>query len=102
MGVVLVILSNIPMGDDRFLDLRITVPEALNFANEFDDLFEKYTHKHHLYKTKTTNMGSLYKLYYKIQIKDAAKVKEFIDELRCRNGNLEIAVCDAPEGNEDL
>jgi len=102
MGVVMIVLSNIPMGDDRFLDLRITVPESLNFVNEFDDIFEKYTHKHHLYKTKTTNMGSLYKLYYKIQIKDAKKVREFVDELRCRNGNLEIAVCDAPEGNEEL
>ena len=53
-------------------------------------------------KVKTSNMGSLYKLLYKIDLKDNSKAKEFIDELRCRNGNLEIAINEQPEGIEEL
>lgn len=41
---------------------------------------------------KTTNMGSLYKLFYSIELKNEDNMQEFIDELRCRNGNLEIAI----------
>ena len=41
---------------------------------------------------KTSNMGSLYKLIYRIELVHEDDVQKFIDELRCRNGNLEIAV----------
>ena len=43
-------------------------------------------------RVKTTDMGSLFKLTYMIDIKDMSKEKEFIDQLRCRNGNLEIMI----------
>lgn len=102
ISLVLTALAFISVGSDKMMDLRITVPESLNFAHEFDDLFEKYTKKHRLYKTKTTNMGSLYKLQYSIQMKNYDQIQQFVDELRCRNGNLEIAVCEAAEGNEEL
>ena len=102
ISATLVVLSNISFGAEKSMDLRITVPESLNFMNEFDDLFRKYTSKYKLYKTKTTNMGSLYKLSYSIQMKKEADIQKFIDELRCRNGNLEIAICESAEGNEDL
>lgn len=72
-------------------DLRIVIPESLNYTDVFEDVFKKYTRKHILVRVKTTNMGSLYKLNYKIILKDAKREKEFIDALRCRNGNLEIA-----------
>ena len=102
ISAAMVALSSISFSTDKTLDLRITVPESLNFMNEFDDLFNKYTKKHRLYKTKTTNMGSLYKLQYTIQMKNVADMQKFIDELRCRNGNLEIAICEAAETAEDL
>ena len=63
----------------------------------FDDLFDTYTTQHELTKVKTADMGSIYRLTYSIKMKDAAQEKEFIDELRCRNGNLEIAL-----GNEEV
>lgn len=102
VSAVMVVLSFIPLGSERALELRITVPESLNFADEFDDLLEKYTKSHKLFKVKTSNMGSLYVLNYKIQMKDRSKMKEFIDKLRCRNGNLEISIIEAEEGAESI
>ncbi len=99
---VMIILAHISLGDDKLMELRITVPESLNFYGEFDDIFNEYTKKHRLVKTKTSNMGSLYKLTYTIEMKNKNEVKEFIDKLRCRNGNLEISLSEAPEGSEAL
>lgn len=78
--------------DDLRRELRITVPEDLNYAHTFDDLFKQYTKEYKLITVKTTNMGSLYKLIYKVTLKDEDNIQTFIDELRCRNGNLEIAL----------
>ena len=100
-GVIL-LLSRVPMSCDRFAALHITVPESLHFANAFDDLFDEYTKSRSLVRAKTSNMGSLYKLDYRIEMKDPATVQEFLDALRCRNGNLEIALLNAGEGGEEL
>ena len=98
----MVIVSLIPMGSERSMDLHITIPESLRYANEFDDLFIKYLKAHRLIQVKTTNMGSLYKLHYRVEMKDAKQGQAFIDELRCRNGNLEIALCEVMGGVEEL
>ena len=71
--------------------MRITIPEDLDYTGVFDDLFSEYTVKHSLINVKTTNMGSLFKLTYNITLKNPSAEKEFIDKLRCRNGNLEIS-----------
>ena len=102
VGAVLFALSFIPLGCDEMMSLNITVPESLNFTDAFSDLFKKYTKSHKLVKTKTSNMGSLYKLSYKIKPKDRTLLKEFIDELRCRNGNLEISIFESAEEGESL
>ena len=99
---VLLLLSRIPMSCDRFVALHITVPESVHFADAFDDLFEEYTKSRKLIKAKTSNMGSLYKLDYKIEMKDPEAVQEFLNALRCRNGNLEIALLNDAEGGEEL
>lgn len=72
--------------------IRITVPEDLDFVGLFDDVLERYASSHELMQVKTANMGSLYKLAYNVQLRDARCVRELMDELRCRNGNLEIAI----------
>ena len=100
-GLIL-LLSCVPMSCERFAALHITVPESLHFANAFDDLFEQYTKSRKLVKAKTSNMGSLYKLDYKIEMKDPDRLQEFLDALRCRNGNLEIAILNDTEGGEEL
>ncbi|MDF2588100.1 MAG: hypothetical protein K0S41_1941 [Anaerocolumna sp.] len=71
-------------------ELKITIPEGLDYTEVFDDLFQQYTTKNELINVKTANMGSLYKLQYRIKLKNPMDEKAFIDELRCRNGNLEI------------
>ncbi len=101
-SLVIVLLSRIPMNCDRFLDLRITVPESLHFADAFDDLFREYTKEWKLMRAKTANMGSLYKLDYQVEMKDPGRMQEFLDALRCRNGNLEIALLCAAEGGDEL
>ncbi len=73
-------------------DLRITIAENIDYTDIFDDLFRTYTKKHELIKVKTTNMGSMYDLSYRIILNDDSDEKKFIDELRTRNGNLTI-VC---------
>lgn len=93
---------NIKKKDDLFRELRITIPESLNYAHEFDDLFDKYTKESKLLNVKTTNMGSLYKLIYKIRLNKEDDIQDFINDLRCRNGNLEISIMIPPTGENIL
>lgn len=100
---VTVLFTFVPMGREKALHLHITVPESLCYADAFNDLFEEYTKQNRLTKVKTAHMGSLYKLQYEIEMKDGTKMQEFMDKLRCRNGNLEIMIADAvTEGSEEL
>lgn len=87
-------------GDDARI-LKITIPEDLDYDGLFDDLFERYTTAHILEKVKTTNMGTLYELRYRITLRQEPVPKVFLDELRCRNGNLNITCC-REESHESL
>lgn len=91
-GFVILVLEKIHFGDveSNERELRITIPEDLNYDGIFDDLFFEYTKHTKLEKVKTTNMGTMYELFYRIQLRDSKKQKAFIDALRCRNGNLTI------------
>ena len=80
--------------------LKITIPENLDYEGLFDDLFEKYLKSYSLDKIKTSNMGTLFELQYQITLKDDVLPKKFFDELRCRNGNLNI-IC-SKEADRDL
>ncbi len=83
---------NINLGDKELTErrLRIVIPEDLYENNLFDDLFKKYTKKNELFQIKTVNMGTFYRITYDIELIDTNKVKELIDEIRYRNGNLEV------------
>lgn len=72
--------------------LKITIPENLNYNSVFDDVFEKYTSEHRMSRVKTTNMGTMYELTYEVKLKDESTEKEFIDQIRVRNGNLNISM----------
>lgn len=72
--------------------LRITVPEDLDYPTVFDDLMEKYASNAVLTNVKTTDLGSLNRLTFELTLKKPGTEKAFIDELRCRNGNLEISM----------
>ena len=100
--VLFLIFSNVKMRSDRAQELRITIPENINFVGAFDDVFVKYTVKSELLTVKSANMGSLYKLTYRIEMKNDNDLRDFIDELRVRNGNLEIAVFKIQGNAEEL
>ena len=82
-------------------NLKITIPENLNYSDVFDEILKSYTSSYRLKQVKTSNMGSLFKLSYEIVLKDAASEKEFIDKLRTRNGNLEISVSEYQTQNAE-
>ena len=82
--------------------LRITVPEDLDYAELFDDLFAEYTTTATLIAVKTTNLGSLNRLTYEIVMKKSGTEKALIDALRCRNGNLEISMSILSNENGEL
>ncbi len=72
--------------------LKVTVPESLDYGGMFDEIFDRYLTGAESVGVKTTGMGSMFRLSYKIRMKDPAQEKAFIDELRVKNGNLEISV----------
>ncbi len=76
----------------RYKTLNITIPEDLDYSGAFDAILKDYASSWELIRVKTTNMGSMFQLTYHLTLKAAANEKEMIDKLRCRNGNLEIAV----------
>jgi hypothetical protein len=104
IGLVQVLLVLTPYGEKGGgkKELKLTIPESLDYSGIFDDLFQKYTKKTELVQVKTTNMGSLYELRYHVNLRDKTQEKAFIDELRCRNGNLNISIGRIPESREQL
>lgn len=70
--------------------LKVTIPESLNYVGVFDDVFEKYTTSYKLAKVKSSNFGTMFILTFDIVVKKDVNQKEFIDDLRCKNGNLNI------------
>ncbi len=95
-GLVILIYQAAGFGDNKAeanrKSLRITIPEDLDYTGVFDEIFAQYTKDHKLISSKTSNMGSMFKLTYDVTLNDPGKEKEFIDKLRCRNGNLEISI----------
>lgn len=85
------LLQKIHFGESktREKERKITIPENLDYTGIFDDLFENYTTSHQLMAVKTTNMGSMYDLTYYVEMEEEVE-KKFIDEIRCRNGNLTV------------
>lgn len=94
MAVFILILSlaRFGGGSENERELKITIPENLDYDGLFDDLFRQYLRSFRLERVKTSNMGTLYELDYRVVLKSDRVPKAFLDELRCRNGNLNI-VC---------
>ena len=101
LAVLMVIISKVldksqDAGERR---LRIVIPENLDYQEVFNDLFDKYTKKIELAKVKTTNMGSMYELQYHVSLKGDINEKDFLDEIRVRNGNM-LVMLERPEISE--
>ena len=96
MCVMFVLYNRLDFGTKKnaatFKTFTITIPEDLDYSGIFDDIFSEFTTSHDLVRVKSTNMGSMFKLTYNVMLRDITREKEMIDKIRCRNGNLEIAV----------
>ena len=96
MGVLTLVFSRISFGakrnNSKYKTLTIAIPEDLDYSGIFDEIFFRYATAWELTRVKTTNMGSMFRLTYDLTLKDTGKEKAMLDELRCRNGNLEISV----------
>ena len=96
MAFIYALVSSLPVFEHKSrapeMTLRITIPESLDYTDVFDDTFTHYLKSVEKAGVKTTGMGSMFRLSFKIQMKDPSEEKAFIDELRTKNGNLEIAL----------
>lgn len=104
MGIASIVLnlSNFGSSNSSEKSLRITIPESLDYGSIFEDVFEKYLRKWELVQVRTMNMGSLFRLEYRITVKNVIQEKQMIDDLRCRNGNLEILCGRVSSSKEEL
>jgi hypothetical protein len=98
--VLMYILSFVNFGAKKVSHklLKITIPEDLDYEGVFEDIFATYTTNHELIKVKTMDLGSLFQLVFTVTIDKKKSEKEFLDALRCRNGNLNIIL----SMNEDV
>lgn len=94
MSVMNVLYNHLDFGEkkngQRYRTLSIMIPESLDYSGVFDEVLRHYTSDYTLTRVKTTNMGSMFRLSYDLTMREGVSEKEMIDQLRCRNGNLEI------------
>ncbi len=104
LGLVSMLYNQMDFGQKknkaRFKTMHVTIPEDLDYTGVFDDIFKSYTNNAELTQVKTTNMGSLFKLTYQVELKDAKQEKAMLDQIRIRNGNLEISISSQDGGGE--
>lgn len=93
MSLAMLLLAKLRFGEPKegIRELKITVPEGLDYETIFDDLLGKYTKDNELTRVRTTNMGSLFELTYRVTMASNS-TRDFLDNLRTRNGNLNITL----------
>ena len=92
--LVMAVLSAVRFGAKQggYMTLKITIPETLNIQGAFDDILEHYTSTCTLHRVKSTDFGTLFELNYRVVLRPAVDMKEFLDAVRCRNGNLTVSL----------
>lgn len=95
-ALVLVILDLIKfeVKRNKYYKIKVLISESLNYQDVFEDLFNEYLTSNRLVRVKTTDFGTLFELSYLVSFKDTNKIKEFLDQIRIRNGNLNITLYD--------
>lgn len=86
--LLFVLLAMVPLfKNKRFARerlLKITVPESLDYSDMFKTTFEHYLKTYEEVEVKTTGMGSMFKISYKVLLKNDKEEKELIDELELK------------------
>ena len=103
MAAVILLLLSLHYGEETEMqELRVNIPEQLEYADVFDDLLDRYTSRRELVRVKTTGMGSMYELKYRVCLKQSGTEKAFLDEIRTRNGNLTVSLGRVPDQKDEL
>lgn len=94
ISIMTLIVPHIPFTKDiqKYKELKIILPEDLDYTSIFDDIFAAYTKKAELVRVKTIQLGTLIETVYHVELQDLSKEKEMIDKIRCRNGNLSVVM----------
>lgn len=93
VGLAFILLAKLPFGVNMSKDkqLKVTIPENLDYTEIFDDIFDKYLKRVRRERVKSVNMGTMFEITYNVTFKDLKDEKKLIDEIRCRNGNLTVS-----------
>jgi uncharacterized membrane protein YhiD involved in acid resistance len=105
VAAFLLVLYTLPFGEHQRTserELKITIPEDLDYPQLFDDIFAKYAHSVKLNSVRTTTMGSLYELRYHLLLKNQEQEKALIDDVRTRNGNLPVVLGKVAANRDEL
>ncbi len=96
LALVLLVLHFIGYASPRTpkMQLKVTIPESLNYKGAFDDVMKKYTKNYKLTKVKSTNFGTMFDLTFVVEFVKDVNEKEFLDDVRMLNGNLNIMLQD--------
>ena len=100
----LTILGLVHLGEkgEQRRELKISIPEVLDYEGLFDDLLNSYADSWELDRVKTVEMGSVYQLVYQLTPKDITSTKGFLDSIRSRNGNLPVSLGKIPQTQESM
>ena len=79
-------------GSENQRELRISLPESLDYEGLFDDLLDTYFTSSELIRVRTVEMGTAYQLIYRGVLRDTKEAKLFMDAIRERNGNLPVVL----------
>ncbi|SMP57327.1 DUF4956 domain-containing protein [Anoxynatronum buryatiense] len=94
LSLIVVLLETTDYGrnEDKLKLLKITLPENLNYEGLYDDVLNKYTDQHSFLSVRTVSLGTMFEVVYSVRVKRGISEKEMIDEIRERNGNLNVAL----------
>ena len=104
VALLMIVLTKAGFGEKKETgkQLKVVIPENLNYAGLFDDIFDKYATVCKLDRVKTTNLGSMFELNYRLELKNDADEKAMLDEIRTRNGNLTVVCGSVTKDIEEL
>ncbi|MBQ5318667.1 MAG: DUF4956 domain-containing protein [Oscillospiraceae bacterium] len=103
IAVVIVIAEKlVPPNRAAMRQLKIVIPEDMDYSGTFDEIFKEYTNSCRLDYVRTIRMGTMYELVYIITCKAGKSEKEMLDKIRCRNGNLTVSCGIVPDSKEEL
>lgn len=104
LGVVIALAEKLlpPHGRDTLRQLKITIPEDMDYSGVFDEILDEYTSSHRMTRVRTVRMGTMYELIYDVHVKKSVSEKEMLDRLRSRNGNLTVCLGIVPDAKEEL